>query len=117
AAPEYGYTPEAGLRRGKWPRPVLNRSAFYIVTMSWLHRHNDLAEMAVGFHVRIGLRDVGEGEHLVDRQRESTCGDRRPEIGTHRGEDVADFRDGAAAERDADIVDAPRRVQVEVERA
>ena len=33
-----------------------------------LQRHDDLAEMLVGIHVRERLADVVEGKHLVDRQ-------------------------------------------------
>jgi hypothetical protein len=34
----------------------------------FLQRHDDLAEMLVGFHVLERLADVVKGKHLVDRQ-------------------------------------------------
>src|SRR3954468_20284668 len=78
------------------------------------HRHDDLAEMLVGLHVLECLVDVIEGKHLVDRQLQFSRLDRAPDVLLDLVEDLADFRDGAGAEGDADIVDAAGRVQVEV---
>src|SRR6202035_2034338 len=82
---------------------------------SGLQRHDDLAEMLVGFHALERLADVVEGKHLVDRQLQLSRFDRTPDIPAHLVEDLADLLDGAGAEGDADIVDAARGVQVEIE--
>src|SRR5882757_127346 len=80
-----------------------------------LKRHDDLAEMLVGFHVLERLADVSEGEHLVDRQLQLAGFDRAPDVLPDLVEDLADFLDGAGAEGDADIGDAARGMQVEIE--
>src|SRR5215475_4555608 len=71
-------------------------------------RHDDLAEMLVGFHVLERLADVVELVDLVDRQLQLARFDRAPDV-------LADFVEGAGAEGDADIVDAARGMQVEIE--
>ena len=71
--------------------------------------------MLVGFHALERLADVVEGKHLVDRQLQFARFHRRPDVVANFVEDVADFLDRAGAEGDADIVDAARGVQVEVE--
>src|SRR5271166_6592267 len=78
-------------------------------------RHDDLAEMLVGFHVLERLADVVEFEHLVDRQLQFARFHRAPDVFSDFVEDLADFLDGSGAEGDADIIDAARRVQIEVE--
>jgi hypothetical protein len=52
---------------------------------------------------------------LVDRQLQFSRFHRAPDVFPHLVKDLADFLDGAGAEGDADIVDAARGVQVEVE--
>src|SRR5438874_10954138 len=82
----------------------------------WLrHRHDNLAEMLVRLHVLERLVDVVEGKHLVDRQLQFSRLDRAPDVLADFLKNLADLLDGAGAEGDADIVDAARRVQVEVE--
>ena len=56
-----------------------------------LHRHHDLAEVLVGVHALERGADFGEGVDLVDRQFQRTGFYRRPDLGAHRGKDVADF--------------------------
>ena len=80
-----------------------------------LHRHHDLAEVLVGFHVLERLADLGERIDLVDRQLQLAAFHRAPDVLADFVEDLADFVDGAGAEGDADILDAARGVQVEVE--
>src|ERR1700753_1428824 len=78
-------------------------------------RHDDLAEMLVGFHVRERLADIVEGEHLVDRQWQFARFHRRPQVLACLLEYLPDFIDRAGSEGDADIVDTARRMQVGVE--
>src|SRR6266480_7808626 len=78
-------------------------------------RHDNLAEVLVGFHVLERLADIVEGEHLVDRQLQLARFHRRPDILADLVKDLADLLDRAGAEGDADIVDAARGVQVEIE--
>src|ERR1700730_5682559 len=80
-----------------------------------LQRHDDLAEMLVGFHVLERLADIVECEHLVDRQLQFALLHRSPDILADLAKDLADFLDRAGAEGDADIGDAARRMQVEIE--
>src|SRR5271169_5731469 len=78
-------------------------------------RHDDLAEMLVGFHVLERLADVVEGKHLVDRQLQFARFHCAPDVLADFVEDLADFLYRAGTKGDADIIDAARRVQVEVE--
>src|SRR5476651_2471382 len=71
--------------------------------------------MLVGFHVLERTTDIGEREHLVDRQLQFARFYRAPDVFADLVENLADFLDGAGAEGDADIVDAARGVQVEIE--
>ena len=71
--------------------------------------------MLVGFHVFERLADVVECKHLVDRQLQFARFHRRPDVLADFTEDLADFLDRAGPEGDADIVDAARGMQVEVE--
>src|SRR5229473_1055382 len=71
----------------------------------WLKRHDDLAEVLVGFHVLERLADIGEGKHLVDRQLQLALLHRSPDIPADFAENLADFLDRAGAEGDADIID------------
>src|SRR3984885_8512655 len=71
--------------------------------------------MLVGFHVLERLADVVEGVDLVDRQLQLSRFDRAPDIPADLVKDLADFLDGAGAEGDADVMDAARGVQIEVE--
>ena len=71
--------------------------------------------MLVGFHVLERLADVGEFIDLVDRQLQLARFDRRPDVFLHLVKNLADFLDRAGAEGDADIVDAARGMQVEIE--
>src|SRR5690349_5945133 len=80
-----------------------------------LQRHDDLAEVLVGFHVLERLADVLELEDPVDRQLEFPRLYRAPDVLADLVENLADFVDGAGAEGDADILDAARGVEVEVE--
>src|ERR1700674_1088069 len=80
-----------------------------------LQRHHDLAEMPVGFHVLERLADILEGKHLVDRQLQFARFDRGPDIFPDFVKDLADFLDRAGTEGDADVMDAARGVEVEVE--
>src|SRR4029077_2726135 len=80
-----------------------------------LKRHDNLAEMLVGFHVLECLADIIEGKHLVDRQLQFARFHRTPEVSADLVENIADLLDAAGTEGDADIVDAARRVQIEVE--
>src|SRR5262249_10532269 len=78
-------------------------------------RHNDLAEMLVGFHVRERRSDLVELVDLVDRQLQFARFDGAPDVFPDLVEDFSDFLDAAGAEGDADIVDAARSMQVEIE--
>src|SRR6516225_10337717 len=78
-------------------------------------RHDNLAEMLVGFHVLERLADLVEGKHLVERQLQFARFHRTPEILAYLVENRTNLLDGTGTEGDADIVDAARRVQVEVE--
>src|SRR5579872_3532989 len=80
-----------------------------------LERHDDLAEVLVGLHVREGLPDIVKCEHLVDRQLQLAGFHRPPDILSDFVKDGADFIHRAAAEGDTDVIDSPRRMQVEVE--
>ena len=71
--------------------------------------------MLVGFHTVERLADIVERKHLVDRQLQLAAFHRRPDVLLHLDKDVADFLDRAGAEGDADVVDAARGVQVEIE--
>ena len=71
--------------------------------------------MLVGLHVRQGCRRFGQRKHLVDRQGELAGFHRRPQICDHAAVDLAHLINAAGAEGDADILDAPGRMQVEVE--
>ena len=71
--------------------------------------------MLVGFHVRKRLADVGEVVDLVDRQLQLAALQRAPDVLADLVKNLADLLDGAGAEGDADIGDASRRVQVEIE--
>ena len=78
-------------------------------------RYDDLAEMPVGLHVLERLADIGEGEHAVDRQLQLARFHRAPDIFPARVEDLANLLDRAGADGDADVADAPCRVQIEIE--
>src|SRR5262245_17491908 len=78
-------------------------------------RHDDLAEVLVGFHVLERLADIVERKHLVDRQLQLARFHRAPDVLFDLVEDLADLLDRAGAERDADIIDAARGMQVEIE--
>ena len=71
--------------------------------------------MLVGFHVLERLADIVEGEHLVDRQLQFSRFHCRPDVVADAIENIADLLDRAGAEGDADLIDAARRMQVEVE--
>src|SRR5258708_21868274 len=71
--------------------------------------------MPVRFHVRERLADLGERINLVDRQLQLSAFYCAPDIFPHLVKNLADFLDRAGAEGDADIVDAARGMQVEVE--
>jgi hypothetical protein len=68
------------------------------------HRHDDLAEVLVGFHVLERLADVLEPVDLVDRQLPLARFHRAPDVLADLVEDLADLVNGAGAEGDADIV-------------
>jgi hypothetical protein len=80
-----------------------------------LQRHNDLAEVLVGFHVLERFADLVELVDLVDRQLQLARFDRAPDVFPDLVEDLANFLDGAGAESNADILDAAGRMQVEIE--
>ena len=80
-------------------------------------RQHDLSEVSVGAHHGERIGHVFERKRLVDRQGELAGFDRRPQIGAHRSVDLAHLLGRARAERDADIIDALERVQVEIELA
>src|SRR5882757_7369406 len=80
-----------------------------------LQRHHDLAEVLVGFHVRERRADVLEAVDLVDRQLQLARFDRRPDVLADLVKDLADLTDRAGTEGDADILDAARGVQIEIE--
>src|SRR5689334_11921487 len=80
-----------------------------------LHRHHDLAEVLVGFHVRERRANVGELVDLVDRQLQLAAFHGTPDVLAALVQDLADLLDAAGAEGDADIADAPRGMEVEVE--
>src|SRR3974390_3160052 len=71
--------------------------------------------MLVGFPVLERLADIVEGKHLVDRQLQLARFHRTPDILANLIENLADFLDRAGAEGDADIVDAARGMQIEIE--
>jgi hypothetical protein len=56
-----------------------------------LKRHDDLAEVLVGFHVFKRLADIVEGKHLVDRQLQFAGFHRRPDILADLVENLADL--------------------------
>src|SRR5882672_3536872 len=96
--------------------PALRRSvARCTASGTLLQHHHDLAEVLVGFHVRERTSDLGKGKDLVDRQLQFSRFHRRPDIFPDLVKDFADFLDGAGTEGDADILDAARGVQVEIE--
>src|SRR5581483_756884 len=80
-----------------------------------LKSDDNLAEMLVGFHVLERLADILELVDLVDRQLQLARFHCAPDILADLVEDLADFLDAAGAESDADILDAARGVQVEIE--
>src|SRR5579863_9948982 len=88
---------------------------FLLESRRTLQRHDNFAEMLVGFHALEGLADVGKCKHLVDRQLQCARFHRRPDVVANLVEDVADLLDRAGAEGDADIADPACRMQVEVE--
>lgn len=59
--------------------------------------------------------DLRKQINLVDRQLQLAALHRRPDVLADFVEDRADFLDGAGAEGDADVVDAARGVEVEIE--
>ena len=71
--------------------------------------------MLVGFHVRKRLADLGKWKNLVDLQLQFSGFHRRPDIPADLLKDLANFLDAAGSEGDADILDAARGVEVEVE--
>src|SRR5215813_9481543 len=71
--------------------------------------------MLVGFHVLERLADLVEPVDLVDRQLQLARFDRAPDVLADLVEDLADLLDAAGAEGDADIIDAARGMQVEIE--
>jgi hypothetical protein len=87
----------------------------HVVELHLLQRHHDLPEVLVGFHAVERRADVVEFVDLVDRQLHLARLYGRPDVFPHLFKNLADFLDGAGAEGDADIVDAARGVQVEVE--
>src|SRR5688572_14058641 len=74
-----------------------------------------LAEVLVAAHVLVGGLGVGERISLVDRHLDPASLHVVPQIGAHFLQDVAHLLDGAGAERDADVINALSRMQVEVE--
>src|SRR5271166_6023452 len=84
-------------------------------TSERLQRHHDLAEVSIGFHVLERSSDIVEGKHLVDRQLQFARFYRRPDILADLVKNLADLVDRAGPEGDADVADAARGVQVEVE--
>jgi hypothetical protein len=57
------------------------------------HRHNNLPEMLVGFHVLEGLADVVELENLVDRQLQLARLDGAPDVLADLVKNLVDFVD------------------------
>src|SRR6201984_674892 len=94
---------------------AIQAANYYEVSSLKSKRHDDLAEMLVGFHVLERLADVVEGKHLVDRQLQPARFHRAPEILFDLVKNLADLLDRAGAEGDADIGDAARGMQVEIE--
>src|SRR6185436_16758967 len=76
---------------------------------------DDLAKMGIGLHVRKRLGGLGEGEGLVDGQRQLARLDGRPQVGAGRLDDGAHFFGAAGAEGYTDVIDALQRMQIEVE--
>ena len=56
-----------------------------------------------------------ERERSIDRQLELAGANRVPQVGAHQPHDLAYLVERAGAERDADVVDALHRMEVEVE--
>src|SRR5438477_146123 len=94
-------------RTARTPRRVRDTTAS--------QRHDDLAEVLVGFHVLERCSDLVEPKDLVDRQLQLARFDGRPDVLADLVKNLADFVDGPRAEGDADIGDAARGVQVEIE--
>jgi hypothetical protein len=66
-----------------------------------LQRHDDLAEVLVGFHVPKCRSDLVELADLVDRQQLAGF-DRAPDVLADFVKNLSDFVDAAGAEGDAD---------------
>src|SRR6201989_2612227 len=66
-------------------------------------RHDDLAEMLVGFHVLERLADVLEFVDLVDRQLQLAAFHCAPDVLADLVEDLTDLLDGPGAKGHADI--------------
>ena len=71
--------------------------------------------MLVRLHMLERLADLRKRIDLVDRQLQLAGFHCAPDVFADFVEDLADFLHGAGAEGDADILDAARGVQVEVE--
>jgi len=90
----------AGRSASVAPRNSAPRRALHLASAgSALQRHDDLAEMLVGFHVLERLADIVECEHLVDRQLQLALLHRTPDILADFAKNLADFLDRAGWRR------------------
>jgi hypothetical protein len=64
-----------------------------------LHRHHNLPQMPVRFHMLERLADLGKRINLVDRQLQFSRFDRAPDVFPHLVKDLADFLDGVSRRR------------------
>src|ERR1700730_801867 len=96
-----GTSPAMTKKRVRFCGPVNVRPA----RLRPLQRHDDLAEMLVGFHVLERLADIVEREHLVDRQLQLALLHRRPDVFPDLVKNLADFLDRTGAEGDTDVID------------
>src|SRR6266852_2574445 len=86
----------------------------YACAPSGLHRQHNLAEMLVRAHMRLRLDRVVEREAAVDWKPQLAGRHRIPKVRAHAAADLAHLLERAGAERHADIVDAPQRMQIEI---
>src|SRR5271170_3274165 len=76
--------------------------------------YHDLSKMLIGTHEGERVGDVVQLVDFVDRQRQLASFERRPQVGAHQADDLADFVERTGAEGHADIIDTLERVKVEI---
>src|SRR5262249_32054106 len=79
------------------------------------HRQHNLPEMLVLAHMRLRRRGLLEREAAVDRPASPDRGHPLPQNDAHAAADLSHLHERAGTEGHTDIVDAPERMEVEVE--